>query len=126
MSHSVTPPDSANVRLDDVGATVRDQNFEAVLRVHVPARGDGNVDRGQSGDVIGEHRLLEPAHVVLRHAAREADGLLGIEAVVGVDVDLDAIAYRLTNRCSRRKSSASARPKSLATFVFTRGMPRST
>ena len=58
-----------DVRLDDVRAALRDQFLEAVLRVLVLAGRDRDVDgardRGETSNVVGQHRLLEPVDVVL-------------------------------------------------------------
>ena len=77
-------------------------------------------------DVVGQDRLLEPADVVVLEAAAHRDGLLGVVAVVGVDEDLDVVADGLAHGRQPPQSSASDLPKSLATFILTRGMPRST
>jgi len=73
--------DPADVRLNDIGAALRDQLLEAVLGVLVLAGGDGDGDRlrdgGQPGDVVGQDRLLEPADVEVLEAAAHRDGLLG-------------------------------------------------
>lgn len=87
---------AADVGLDDVGAASGDELFEAVFGVFVLAGGDGDVggfgDFGQALDVIGQDGFLEPSDVVVLELAGHADGLLGVVAIVGVDVDLDIVA----------------------------------
>ena len=55
-------------------------------------------DAGEAVDIVGQDRLFEPADVVFLKPRGEPDGLLGGVTVVGVYVDLDVVADRLTHR----------------------------
>ena len=96
LGHAAHAPD---VRLNDVGPSTRDQLLEPILGVLVLACRHRDVNGlphlGQALDVVGQHRLLEPAHLELLELLGHVDGLLRIVAVVGVDVDRHVVTEGL-------------------------------
>ena len=65
------------------------------------ADGDGNRgvgdEAGVARDVVGGQRLLEPADVERLVGAGAADGLVDVEALVGIGEDLEAVADRVAD-----------------------------
>jgi hypothetical protein len=56
-------------------------------------------DLRQARDVVSQHRLFEPTDVQRLERLGKPDGLLGVVAIVGVDVYRRFVAQRLAYRC---------------------------
>ena len=94
--------DPVDVELGDVDGPRVDELAEAVERVFVLAAGDRHgadgIQFGVAGDVVGDHRLFQPAHVEGGERPDHPPGVFERPAAVAVGHDVDGGAGRLAHR----------------------------
>ncbi len=119
-----------DVGLEHVDRTGLEHAPEVERVVAVLARGDLHAGGGpiahqpQALEIVGGHRLLEPAHAgVVREAPCEVERLLARVGPVGVDEQLRVGSDRLARGAARRSGSS---PGTEPTFILTRGIPSCT
>ena len=83
--------DPAHVRLRYIQGSAGYELPEPVLARVELAPGDGDArsmpDLGHAGGVVGQHGLFQPSDLELLELTGHVDCLLGVVAVVGVDVE---------------------------------------
>ena len=111
--------DRADVGLDDVDRALRQHLAEIPARE--PGLAAGDRDRLAAAhldvarQVIGHHRLLEPADVAVGDRAAELDRLDRVVAVVGVEHQADA--GPTASRQARISAASWATPKPILSFT---------